>query len=243
MNRSLGSVPPGTNIGAGAGAGEFGGAANSVELSAGGGVGLGVGASTSLHEQSSSLSVPEKGVRKGAGGGGGKGSKSRGKGLKSVNGGNVTPSPLFIADPPELLISRYEVGLPVALPVTFRNVSTISRSVRVLPPASTLFTMAPLKYPPNSLGGMCAPGMSITTTITFMPESLGDASDSITVETEGGNFSVPIIAHRDGPRLSLPPILGLGSCMVGDAMRVRSLPVLLLILSYFSLSSLLLPAF
>lgn len=189
-----------------------GGLASSVELS-------GVGASLSLHEQSSSLTVPEAGVRER----GSKPSKGKvGKESKStINGGNSTPSPLFIADPPELVISQYEVGKPVTLPIAFRNVSSISRMVRIIPPRGELFAMASLKYPPNSAGGFCAPGMGVTTTITFNPTSLGDAEDSLEVETEGGNFTVPIKAHRDGPRLSLPPIINVGSCMVGDAMRVQ----------------------
>ena len=153
-----------------------GGLVNSVELS-------GVGTSVSLHEQSSSLSVPEAGGKERMG----KPTKRKtGKGSKStISGGNNNPSPLFIADPPELVISQYEVGKPIVLPIAFRNVSSISRMVRVIPPSGNLFAMAPLKYPPNSPGGFCAPGMGVTTTITFNPVSLGDAEDFLEVETEG----------------------------------------------------------
>ena len=128
---------------------------------------------------------------------------------------------LFAADPVEIIFDTYEVGVPVSLPISFRNISAISRMVRVIPPITADFTLSPLQYPTNSKGGLIAPGMSVSGYVSFYPESLADCGDCLSVETEGGCFDVAITAQRDCPKLSLTPDLNVGTCMVGDAMRVQ----------------------
>eukprot|EP00605_Chrysophyceae_sp_TOSAG23-4_P000478 GSChrysophyteH1.ASY1.ANO1.537.1 assembled CDS len=129
--------------------------------------------------------------------------------------------PHFCAEPQEIFINDFEVGRPIVVPISFTNVSSISRTVRVIPPGSKEFILAPLKYPVNSKGGMCAPGMSVTSVITFFPETLAEAEDMVLVETEAGSYSIPIVARRDSPKLSMPPQLNVGTCLVGDALRVQ----------------------
>ena len=128
---------------------------------------------------------------------------------------------LFRSDPPEILFDEFEVGAAFTVPITFTNVSRASRIVRIIPPGAPQFSLAPLKYPVNSKAGMCAPGMCVTSTVTFYPENLADVMDALTVETESGSYVVPIVARRDSPKLSMPESLNVGTCMVGDAMRVQ----------------------
>lgn len=52
--------------------------------------------------------------------------------------------------------------------------------------------------------------MHVRTEVSFYPDSLGDYSDNITVETEGGSFSIPLIARRDPPQLNIPSTLDIG---------------------------------
>jgi hypothetical protein len=59
--------------------------------------------------------------------------------------------------------------------------------------------------------------MTVSTSVTFRPTTLGDYTDAIHVETESGSFDVPIRAQREPPQLSIPSTLDVGCCLVGDA--------------------------
>lgn len=132
---------------------------------------------------------------------------------------NLSASPLFISEPKRILFNGFDIGNEYKKTVTFRNVSAVSRTFRVLPPSTSQFSMSPLMYPQNSKGGVVAPGMNVTAQITFFPDSLLEFDDHIVVETEGGFITVPILARRESPILTLPSILPIGACLVGDAMR------------------------
>ena len=49
--------------------------------------------------------------------------------------------------------------------------------------------------------------MSVSTIVTFLPDSIGNYEDSIQCATEGGKFEIPIISQREAPKLSIPNIL------------------------------------
>lgn len=132
----------------------------------------------------------------------------------------VSNNPLFQTEPKNLIFHGFNIGGVYTTSVSFRNVSAVTRMIRVLPPAGERFSMQPLKFPPNCKGGMIAPGMSVTTTITFIPDTLLDLNDELIVETEGGNYAVPIIAYRDNPIFNIPTVVDIGFCFVGDAIRV-----------------------
>lgn len=138
----------------------------------------------------------------------------------SRNSKPADPAPLFVTEPRVISFNAYEIGESYVTPVVFRNVSSVSRSLRVIPPASTSFSLGPLVYPSNSKAGIVAPGMCITSEITFYPKSLMDYTDHLLVETEGGNYVVDILAQRLAPVLNLPSVIDVGSCLVGDALRV-----------------------
>ena len=62
----------------------------------------------------------------------------------------------------------------------------------------------------GSTSGAVAAGMHVRTDISFYPNSLDDYSDYLTVETEGGEFRISLIARRDAPQLNVPSTLDVG---------------------------------
>jgi hypothetical protein len=131
---------------------------------------------------------------------------------------NMTP--LFQTEPRVVEFSDYEVGGQYSIPIIFRNISAITRTLRVIPPSSANFTIEPLEYPKSSKGGLIATGMAVSSKIIFFPDSVGDYTDSFQVETEGGAYEVSLQAHREAPQLTLKSTLDVGTCLVGDAVRV-----------------------
>ena len=144
-----------------------------------------------------------------------------GFGFAKVDETKKVALPLFKAEPAEILFNEFQVGSTLTATITFTNISRVSRMVRIIPPSAPQYSLAPIKYPVNSKAGMCAPGMAVSTIVTFYPETLAEVVDHLTVETESGSYEVPIIARRDSPKLSLPATLNVGTCLVGDAMRVQ----------------------
>eukprot|EP00981_Chlorochromonas_danica_P012830 scaffold5444_cov181-Ochromonas_danica.AAC.11 len=131
----------------------------------------------------------------------------------------VQDNPLFVCEPSSVFFIDYEIGQKYNRTLIFRNTSAVTRSVQVVPPKSSLFTLSAIKYPTNSVGGMVAPGMSVSTVLTFIPKELGDFEDFVKVLSESGSSEVRIVAQREPPQLSIPPIVGLPDCLVGDAQR------------------------
>ena len=138
---------------------------------------------------------------------------------KSTSSSTVAPGALFLAEPGSIVFDSYEVGKNYVQSVSFRNISSSSRTIRVIPPASPHFSMQQLKYPSVSKGGVVAPGMCVKADLMFYPQSLADYYDCLQVETEGGSYEVEIVAKRDPPVLSLPSVIDIGNCLVGDATR------------------------
>uniref|UniRef100_A0A8C0BA16 DLEC1 cilia and flagella associated protein n=1 Tax=Buteo japonicus TaxID=224669 RepID=A0A8C0BA16_9AVES len=109
------------------------------------------------------------------------------------NKGDTSFIPVFLANPPTVLFSDYEVG-------------------QVYEVRTYLFVER--KFPGK--GGMIAPGMTCQYTVQFIPEYLGDYEDCILVETQVSEpLLIPIQAKRPPPVLTLPRIIDCGSCLVG----------------------------
>ena len=60
--------------------------------------------------------------------------------------------PLFVATPSILEFTNYTVGGVMTQSLSLLNISTISRSIRVVPPSSERFGMSPLLYPSGERG-------------------------------------------------------------------------------------------
>ena len=83
--------------------------------------------------------------------------------------------PLFVAEPSVILFSHYEIGDVITQSILFRNISTIQRTIRVIPPGSGFFSMGPVLYPSGSHAGSVAAGIPVRSEITFYPNSLGES--------------------------------------------------------------------
>ncbi|XP_078460182.1 deleted in lung and esophageal cancer protein 1-like [Lampetra planeri] len=130
--------------------------------------------------------------------------------------------PLFIANPPVVLFTDFVVGQMYETTVELRNVTSVSRHLRVLPPSTPYFSIGLGRFPSES--GCVAPGMSCSYSVRFAPDSLADVDDFLLVETQAEHtLLVPIQARRPPPILTLPPVLNVGPCLVGGGKVVEFL--------------------
>uniref|UniRef100_A0A7M4E4Z3 DLEC1 cilia and flagella associated protein n=1 Tax=Crocodylus porosus TaxID=8502 RepID=A0A7M4E4Z3_CROPO len=122
--------------------------------------------------------------------------------------------PVFLANPPTVLFSNYEVGKVYEMTIELQNTTSVSRHVRVIPPSTPAFAIGLGKFPGE--GGIVAPGMTCQYTIQFIPEYLADYEDYILVDTQSSYpLLIPIEARRPPPILTLPHTIDCGSCLVG----------------------------
>ncbi|NXV12098.1 DLEC1 protein, partial [Cepphus grylle] len=130
------------------------------------------------------------------------------------NKGDTSFVPVFLANPPTVLFSDYEVGQVYEMTIELQNITSTCHHVRLIPPSTSAFAIGPGKFPGK--GGMIAPGMTCQYTVQFIPEYLGDYEDCILVETQVSEpLLIPIQAKRPPPVLTLPQIIDCGSCLVG----------------------------
>ncbi|XP_063180397.1 deleted in lung and esophageal cancer protein 1 [Chroicocephalus ridibundus] len=130
------------------------------------------------------------------------------------NKGDTSFVPVFLANPPTVLFSDYEVGQVYEMTIELQNITSTCHHVRLIPPSTSAFAIGPGKFPGK--GGMIAPGMTCQYTVQFIPEHLGDYEDCILVETQVSEpLLIPIQAKRPPPVLTLPHIIDCGSCLVG----------------------------
>ncbi|KAM6314877.1 LOW QUALITY PROTEIN: deleted in lung and esophageal cancer protein 1 [Aegotheles albertisi] len=130
------------------------------------------------------------------------------------NKGDTSFVPVFLANPPTVLFSYYEVGQFYEMTIELQNITSTCHHLRLIPPSTSAFSIGPGKFPGK--GGMIAPGMTCQYTVQFIPEYLGDYEDCILVETQVSEpLLIPIQAKRPPPVLTLPRIIDCGSCLVG----------------------------
>ncbi|KFV90050.1 Deleted in lung and esophageal cancer protein 1, partial [Eurypyga helias] len=128
--------------------------------------------------------------------------------------GGTSFVPLFLANPPTVLFSDYEVGQVYEMTIELQNITSTCHPVRLIPPSTSAFAIGPGQFPGK--GGLVAPGMTCQYTVQFIPEQLGDYEDCISVETQVSEpLLIPIKARRSPPVLTLPHIIDCGSCLVG----------------------------
>ncbi|XP_062426838.1 deleted in lung and esophageal cancer protein 1 [Rhea pennata] len=128
--------------------------------------------------------------------------------------GDTSFVPVFLANPPTVLFSDFEVGQVYEMTIELQNITSTCHHVRIIPPSTSAFAIGPGKFPGK--GGMIAPGMTCQYTIQFIPEYLADHEDCISVETQASEpLLIPIQAKRSPPVLTLPHIIDCGFCLVG----------------------------
>ncbi|XP_054479162.1 deleted in lung and esophageal cancer protein 1 [Anoplopoma fimbria] len=132
------------------------------------------------------------------------------------------PVPTFLANPSEVVFTDYSVGKVYETTLELKNLTSVSRTVRVIPPATPYFSIGLGRFPGE--GGVVAPGMSCKYTVLFAPDSLGHYKDCITVEAYAGHMmTVLIAARRSPPVLTLPRVLDCGYCLIGGVKFVEFL--------------------
>ncbi|CAB1097206.1 unnamed protein product [Ectocarpus sp. CCAP 1310/34] len=138
----------------------------------------------------------------------------------------------FLASPSVVEYCDYWVGQTFRAELVLRNISCLKRSFMLLPPSTKYFSLAKVMFPSSEIDsasgvvtgtGEIAPGVRATVLVDFVPDSLGEYHDVISVVTEIGTFEVPIFAHRRRPCLSLPPsgLLHCGGCLLGEGRTLR----------------------
>ncbi|NXN46507.1 DLEC1 protein, partial [Rhinoptilus africanus] len=138
------------------------------------------------------------------------------------NKGDTSFVPVFLANPPAVLFSDYEVGQVYEMTIELQNITSTCHHVRLIPPSTSAFAIVPGKFPGK--GGMIAPGMTCQYTVQFIPEYPGDYEDCILVETQVSEpLLIPIQAKRPPPVLTLPHIIDCGSCLVGGIKVIKIL--------------------
>ncbi|KAA8580728.1 hypothetical protein FQN60_013686, partial [Etheostoma spectabile] len=108
---------------------------------------------------------------------------------KEMDEQSSTDDPVFLAKPAMVVFSDYSVGHVYETSLELKNLTSASRTLRVIPPTTSYFCI-----------GL---GMSCKYTVRFAPDSLGDYEDFIVVETQAELLLVvPIVARRPPPILT-----------------------------------------
>lgn len=94
----------------------------------------------------------------------------------------------------------------------------VARQIKVVPPNSSLFSVAAPSSSPK-----VAPGMEAKFNIIFRPPAAEDYWCDIIFCTEGENFTVPVRAVGARPRLTLPSVIEFGSHCPCNSTTSRSL--------------------
>uniref|UniRef100_A0ABM5GMR3 Deleted in lung and esophageal cancer protein 1 isoform X2 n=1 Tax=Pogona vitticeps TaxID=103695 RepID=A0ABM5GMR3_9SAUR len=133
---------------------------------------------------------------------------------KTVAKSDCQSVPVFLANPPAVVFSYYEVGQVYEMTIELQNMTSTSQCARIIPPATSAFSIGLGKFPGE--GGLIAPGMSCQYVVQFIPEYLSDYDDYLLVESQATYpLLVPLKGRRPPPILTLPPVLDCGACLVG----------------------------
>lgn len=131
--------------------------------------------------------------------------------------------PLFSVSPSVITFTDFEGLQTYEASLTLRNQDNVARRVKVYPPNSPFFDLAPgrgrgrsRKANGGSGGDKVAPGMEVSYVIRFKPDARIDYSHDLIVITEREKFSVPIRASGGSALLDFPDSIDFGSnCVVG----------------------------
>nr|XP_026694559.1 deleted in lung and esophageal cancer protein 1 isoform X1 [Ciona intestinalis] len=130
---------------------------------------------------------------------------------------------VFASNPGVVQFNEWIVGRVYEVNLELRNISTVSRQLRVLPPKSSYFSLGLGKFPGQH--GVVAPGMCAQYSVRYMPDALADADDHLEVISQSEEpLIVPIKAHRIPPVLVVSKTIDCGFCLVGGV-KVVDLPL------------------
>jgi hypothetical protein len=132
---------------------------------------------------------------------------------------------LFSVHPPVVTFKDFEGLQTYEATVTLRNQDHVARRLKVHPPDSPFFELAPGRRSAGAnkrsqagsgSGDKVAPGMEVTYVIRFKPDARIDYSYDLVFITEREKFSVPIRASGGSALLDFPDVIDFGDeCVVG----------------------------
>ena len=135
--------------------------------------------------------------------------------LGSRNGNfDATTGNSFIRfDPVEVKFNGYELGKPQTATVKILNLAPIPQRVHILPPTEPGFSIKTNKK------GSIAAGMAESLQVTFFSDVHKYQYDVVKVNTETGNFVIPIYAYPSLPKLQdiFPKIIDFGSVILNTS--------------------------
>lgn len=116
-------------------------------------------------------------------------------------------------EPVEVKFNGYELGKPQTATVKILNLAPIPQRVHILPPTEPNFSIKTNKK------GSIAAGMAETVQITFSSDVHKYQYDVVKVNTETGNFVIPIYAYPSIPKLKeiFPRIVDFGSITLNNS--------------------------
>ncbi|CAH8589151.1 unnamed protein product [Schistosoma rodhaini] len=124
--------------------------------------------------------------------------------------------PLFQAEPESIIFRSYLKGNTYEAIVKVRNISDTSRSIRVLPPKTTIFSINEGKFPrPGS--SIIAPGMAAVFLVQFFPDNVGDFEDEFIVKYENQlePLCVKLLGQKSRPQLNILDCYDMGYALKG----------------------------
>lgn len=129
------------------------------------------------------------------------------------------PPAAFRSLPPIARFTKYEVGVTVKTEIRLQNCTGILQRLRIVPPPSIYFSVGALQLP--TVESSVAPGMDAKIVVSFCADNLSSFEDVLVVQTELGILTVPLIAQREAPNISLPPVLECGDTWVHKNLQRR----------------------
>ena len=81
---------------------------------------------------------------------------SKNKNMKNSKNTNIELISCFVAEPSRIDFLEYGIGVKMVQTLILRNISAVSRTLRVLPPRSDRFFLSPLLYPSGKYVCPCA---------------------------------------------------------------------------------------
>ncbi len=125
--------------------------------------------------------------------------------------------------------NEYEMNKSYVGSIKVRNVSSVSRRFRVLVPnQAKIFKLIKVSQSGSAQSaedGRVAPGMTVTCSVEFFPDSLGAYEDRLVFCTETEKLNIPITASREPPNLVFSNRGGSGDafdcgcCLMGNGTK------------------------
>jgi hydrocephalus-inducing protein len=123
--------------------------------------------------------------------------------------------PLFKPTPGVIAFVDFEGLQTYDATLSLRNQDNVARRVKVLPPDSSFFEVLPGRGRKKSASGdRVAPGMEVTYTVRFKPDTRVDYSYDLIVVTEREKFTVPVRATGGSAIMEFPDSVSFGATPV-----------------------------